>query len=720
MPYRIVSPALLLLALALPAFAEDAAPPAPVPAPAPVPVPAPPAPPAEVPAGHFSLEFRGARLGQVLDYLSAQAGYVIANPVELAQPLTLVSKQPLTPEAAVEALNGVLFDQGYAAIVRGKTLHVVTLGSARQQNLPVAVGSDPARIPDSDQMVTQILPVQYATVKDLADNLQPLLNTSSATLAANEAANVLILTDTQSHVRRIAAIIHAIDGSVGGEMEVKVFHLANADADKVATVINTIYGKSTSSSNNARGAQQLPPFMQMFNRGRGGNNQPQADEKSGGRNVDVNAAADSGTNSVVVRAPPATLAALSDIVAQLDIDTTARQDVLVYKVRNGKAADIATSLSSLFSSTGTTTATGTNGAIQQRSTGRQNGGAQPAQPAASGGDNSLDLSGQVKVVADTTSNSVLVLSLARNFDRLGKMLADLDQPMRQVLVRVLVAEVSYEKALDLGFELSGNHPPDATSSTRAYSNFGTFDSTLGSTLGLNGFLLNTDAFHAALRALATDSRFDVLSRPYVLTTDNQEAVVNVSENVPIPNGSRIDQNNNVTTTFDRQDIGIILTVTPQINSSGGVLLDVNQVVSALTDQSVAVSQGINSPIIKKRTMTTRVAVDSGQTVVVGGLVHDQMVETVSKIPLLGDIPLLGALFRRTQNQKTKTELLLFLTPQVIAGSDELGRMSRQLRGEMERLDAAVEKGLLQRHLDQLAKLRVGEPVPAEAKPEAGK
>lgn len=723
MKTTIVSPVLLLIALALPALAEDAPPPAVQPPAAQPPAAQPPAQPAEVAPGRFTLEFRGARLGQVLDFLSKEAGLVIANPVELAQPITLVSKQPLDAAAAVEALNGVLIAQGYAAILRGRSLYIVALPAAKAANLPVAVGADPEKIPDTDEMVTQIIPVQFATVKDLAENLQPLLNTATATLAANEGANVLILTDTRSHVRRIAAIVHAIDSSVGGEMTVKVFHLAHADAEKVATVVNNIYGKSQSSSNSRNGNSQMPPFMQMFggNRGgnQGGNTQGAAGQGGSGRNVDVNAAADSGTNSVVVRAPPGTLTALADVIAELDVDTTARQDVLVYKVRNGKAADLATSLSTLFSGTTTSTTTTGAGTARANASNRQNAIAFPGQTqaaTATSDGTSLDLSGKVTVVADTTSNAVLVLSLERNFDRLRKMLTDLDQPMRQVLVRVLMAEVTYQKALDLGVEIGAWNVGNENRS-RTFSNFGTFDSALGSSLGLNGFILNSDQFSASLRALATDNSFDVLSRPYILTTDNQQAVVNVSENVPIPNGSRTDQNNNVTVTFDRQDVGIILTVTPQINSDGRVLLDVNQVVSALTDQSIAVAQGITSPIIKKRTMTTRVAVDSGQTVVVGGLVHDSLVESISKVPLLGDIPLLGALFRRTQNTKTKTELLLFLTPQVIASSDELSRMSRDLRGEMERLDAAVEKGRLQHHLDQLAKLKIGEALPPEpAKP----
>ena len=720
----------LLMCLACAVPAEDVVP-KPVPAPQPVTAPTdnttplvtpPPVddttPPPVIeprPDGRFMLEFRGARLGQVLDYLSAVAGYVIANPVELPTPLTLVAKQPVTPQEAVDALNTVLIAQNYAVIVRQRTLHVVPLATARQHNLPVFIGADPARIPDTDQMVTQVIPVQFAMVADLAENLQPLLNPQSATLAANESSNVLILTDTQAHIKRIAAIIQAIDRAVGGEQAVKVFTLAHADAEKVAQIINNLYGSQSSGTRGNQG--------QQFNRNRGNNQQAQ--QGQGGREIEVQAAADSGTNSLVVRASPETLILLQEVVTQLDRDNSARDDVLLYRVRNGKAADLATSLNELFQgiqasttssqtrTAGATGAMGAPGAARGVTTVTTPQGTRvltaptAAGSTATGGEAGLDLSGQVRVVSDAVSNSVMVLSPERNFERIRRLLEQLDQPVKQVLVRVLVAEVTLERGMDLGVELHGgtrNVGADGLAENTAsniFSDFSLFDSALG----VNGFLIENTDFRAAIRALATNTNFDVLSRPYILTTDNREATVNVSQEVPVITGSRTDQNNNITSTFDRRDVGIILTVTPQINSEGLVVLDVSQELSALSDQAIPVAADVESPIINKRTMTTRVLVAHGQTAVVGGLVKDQISETVRKVPLLGDIPFLGALFRRTQSTKSQTELLVFLTPQVVRNPEELADLSRQLRGEMQRLDAAVEGGLLQHHLNQLEKTR---------------
>ncbi len=675
-----------------------------------------PTPPTEVPPvaadGRFVLEFRGARLGQVLDYLSQQAGYVIANPVELPAPITLVAKQPVTAQEAVDALNGVLLLQGFAVIVRHKTLHVVPLPTARQQNLPVMIGTDPNKIPDTDTLVTQVMVVQFATAKDLAENLLPLLNPAAATLTANESSNVLILTDTQAHIRRIAAIIQAIDQSLSGNQAVKVIQLAHADAEKVAQIINSIYGRQTAQSGG--GAFGFAASNNSGRNNRGGGNGQTAEPSSGSREIEVHAAADSGTNSLVIRASPETVEELTAMVKQLDVDNSARDDVLLYRVRNGKAADLATSLNALFQgvqSATTSTQTRTAGQTQARTssgTTATSGGRSTFTPTPSvaqggnnsGSDSSLDLSGQVRVIADATSNSVMVLSPERNFVRLRKLLTELDQPVKQVLVRVLVAEVTLEKGIDLGVQLTGG-TRGSPSASNVFSDFNLFDSALG----VNGFLIENSDFRASIRALATNSNFDVLSRPYILTTDNKEATVNVSQEVPIVNSSRLDQNNNVTTTFDRRDVGIILTVTPQINSEGLVVLDVSQELSALSTQAIPVAPDVTSPIINKRTMTTRVLVEHGQTAVIGGLVKDQVTETIQKVPLLGDIPFLGALFRRTQSTKSQTELLVFLTPQVVRNPGELADLSRQLRGEMQRLDAAVEKGLLQQHLDQLGRTK---------------
>ena len=208
-------------------------------------------------------------------------------------------------------------------------------------------------------------------------------------------------------------------------------------------------------------------------------------------------------------------------------------------------------------------------------------------------------------------------------------------------------------------------------------------------------------FRLAVRALNATGKFDVLSRPYVLTADNQEAQINVGQRVPILTNSRVDENGDIISTIDYEDIGIILTVTPQINSEGLVVMDVSQEISTIADQAIPVAPDQDAVVFNQRQLTTQAAVRHGQTVVIGGLVQDELSETIRKVPIVGDIPLLGEFFKRTERSKVKTELLLFLTPEVIMSPDQLTPASEKIKAESETLDNAIEPGRMQEHLDKL-------------------
>ncbi|MFK7790904.1 MAG: type II secretion system protein GspD, partial [Phycisphaeraceae bacterium] len=256
--------------------------------------------------------------------------------------------------------------------------------------------------------------------------------------------------------------------------------------------------------------------------------------------------------------------------------------------------------------------------------------------------------------------------------------------------------VTYDDSIDFGVEFEGINV-GSTTSDNVLSNFDLFDSTLG----LNYLMFNGDNFRLAVRALNATGRFDVLSRPYLLTADNQEATINVGQRVPILTNSRVDENGNIISTIDYEDIGIILTVTPQINSEGLVVMDVSQIISSIADQAIPVAADQNAVVFNQRELTTQVAVAHGQTVVIGGLVQDQLTETIRKVPLIAEIPLLGEFFKRTERSKVKTELLLFLTPEVILTPDQLTPASEKIKSESETLENAVEPGLLEKHLEKL-------------------
>jgi general secretion pathway protein D len=216
-----------------------------------------------------------------------------------------------------------------------------------------------------------------------------------------------------------------------------------------------------------------------------------------------------------------------------------------------------------------------------------------------------------------------------------------------------------------------------------------------------------------LQALAQTNKLDVLSRPYILTSDNQDADITVGDEVPFITESRLDENSNTINTIQYQDIGIILDVTPHIKPDGLVVMDVDPQISSLTGESVPIQAGVNAPVFELRSSQSRVEIQDGQTIVIGGLMQDQRTNHVNKVPILGDLPLLGNLFRYTSDDKTKTELLIFLTPHVVMLPDLLQQQSEEEMQGLKLTPGAVEQGTMQ---DQLRGMSRGSTTTAPSEP----
>jgi general secretion pathway protein D len=323
------------------------------------------------------------------------------------------------------------------------------------------------------------------------------------------------------------------------------------------------------------------------------------------------------------------------------------------------------------------------------------------------------------VVAEPDTNSLLVSTSTKFEKRVRDVIAELDRPVPQVLIRCLIAEVTHDNSLDLGTDFS-------VLDLRASGNGESLGSTLGAAAaaasaatppGLVARVLETNVT-ATLQALAQTNKLDVLSRPYILTSDNQAADITVGDEVPFVTNSFTDENGGVHNTVVYQDIGIILNVTPHINPDGLVVMDISPEISSLTGQTVSIQQGVDVPVFEKRSADSRVAIRDGQTIVIGGLMQDQKTENVSKIPLLGDIPLLGKLlFSYNTVSKTKTELLVFLSPHVAMEPGMLlGQSQEEMRG-LKLLPNAIEPGAAQQQLNGMSQGSTTQPsVPLELPP----
>ena len=260
------------------------------------------------------------------------------------------------------------------------------------------------------------------------------------------------------------------------------------------------------------------------------------------------------------------------------------------------------------------------------------------------------MAGQVAIIADADTNSLLVRTAPKNYEQVRKVLEELDRPVPQVLIKVLVAEVTHDNNTDIGAEFEGLNIRSSGLGDRGGTSFGLTSATGG---GLAVQLLEKN-FTATIRALETQGKLDVLSRPYILASDNQLSSITVGQEVPFITNSQTTDTGQIINTIQYSDIGILLDVIPHINPDGLVILDVAPEISAISNTNVQITNNVTSPVFDKRSAQSRVAVQDGNTVVIGGLMEDKDNITVNKIPILGDIPWIGPLFQRKQDDKTKT------------------------------------------------------------------
>ncbi|MCE5280110.1 MAG: type II secretion system secretin GspD [Planctomycetaceae bacterium] len=689
--------------------------------------------------GPLSLNFRDASVRTVLEYLSEAAGLVIVQDAPISGRITVMSRRDIQVDEAVSLLDTVLKEKGFAAIRQGRMLKIVTLEQAKKEMVPVRSGNDPSVIQPTDRIITQVIPIRYADAVKLKADLAALIPTT-ADVTSNASSNTIIITGTEATVKRIVEIIRAIDVHMSEVAQVKVFQLKYANATAAAKLIGEIFKEDQ-----PQGGQNPLAAMMRGRRAFVMPGAPAADSSADKRGVKVTASADDRTNTLVVSASPEILKVIEGVVTELDSNPSLEQDVFVYRLKNARATTLEPVLNSIFGATGasgTTSAgriyggntgtgaftnrmsnsgrtggsgrtgssarsggTGQNQSMmpgsftrqQQQQSTQRGGGARGAQRSGQTGTAASDLIGQVFIVAEADTNSLLVTTSSKNFDRVREIIANLDHAVPQVLIKVLIAEVTHENSLDLGVEFSGMN---LRASGKGFS-AGTDFKIAAETTGFM-FKLNEQNILATIRAIAGVDKLDVLSRPYILTGDNQQAAIMVGQEVPFITNTRITDTGQTINTVEYDDIGIILNVTPHINPQGLVTLDVYPEISTLTDSTVPISDTVRAPTISKRAAQSRVAVQSGQTIVIGGLMEDRKFKSVQKVPWLGDIPGLGVLFRRTIERKSKTELLIFLTPHVAQQTQDLDAITDTEIKNTKILPNAVQGGAFQDHMRGMA------------------
>ena len=549
--------------------------------------------------------------------------------------INLVSDKPLTKAQAFQLLTSVLRMQGYTVVTGPGYSKVVPEADAKLQSGPIQGGAV-----RGDQIATQVFHLSFESASNLAMVLRPLIAPNN-TINANPGNNTLVITDYAENLLRLGKIIAALDTPASGEPE--IIPIRHAAAGDIAAMVNKLLETSTQVGESGRLILQ----------------------------------AESRSNSVILRAPSEARARLAkSLIEKLDQPTAQPGNVHVVYLRNAEAAKLAVTLRAVISADTAAPAAG-----------------QPATAAAGAG----GAAGAIQ--ADATTNTLIITASEPVYRNMRAIIDQLDARRAQVYIESLIVEVSAERAAEFGIQWAGA-TGDAASKLRVggitgFASGG--DNLVGQAAtiaaggppsapgnGLSLGIFRQDPVTGAIglgalaRMLASDVNANILSMPNLVTLDNEEAKIIVGQNVPFITGqyttaaSGGSANVNPFQTIERKDIGLSLRVKPQISEGGTVRMAIYQETSSVQDATN--SAGI---ITNKRSIDTNVLVDDGQIIVLGGLIDDKENESVTKVPFLGDIPILGNLFKYQKRSRSKTNLMVFLRPTVIRNNEQSVNLSSE-------------------------------------------
>ena len=597
--------------------------------------------------GQFTLNLKNADIHSLIQTVSRQSGRNFVVDPRVKARVTVISSTPLNADELYETFLSVLQVHGYAAVPSGDLVKIVPDVNAKQGPVPQYTDDDS----NSDQLVTQVIKVQNVPAAQLVPILRPLVP-QQGHLAAYAATNTLIVTDRGSNIGRLITIIEGIDRPDNDEVE--LVQLRHASASEVIRILQSLQSRTG-----------------------------QIDGTPGS----VRFAADERTNAILLSGDQTARTRMRGIIMNLDTPVQSGGNTRVVYLRYANAVDLLAILTGVSAG---------QAQIGTDNSGAETGGASPATAAVAP---TVDAAGvqqvpqqsvptasliprnsvaddgpKVDIQADEDTNALIITAPPDEMRSVLAVIEQLDIRRAQVLVEAIIAELTTNNSAQLGV----NFAVDGTNSDRpvAYTNLGGATSALvgtilsegaslsnGLSLALGRFGSDGIDFGVLLSAIASDTDNNILSTPTLVTMDNQEAEIVVGQNVPFVTGTQLSSgNDNPFQTIERQDIGISLKVKPQINEGDNIKMEIEQEVSDVSNTALT---GASDIVTNTRSIKTTVLVEDGQTLVLGGLIDDQTNDTRDKVPLLGDIPLLGSLFRYRTTFKSKRNLMVFLHPTIL-------------------------------------------------------
>jgi general secretion pathway protein D len=576
----------------------------------------------ENPQQFVSIDFNNVDINVFIKFMSELTGTNFVVDQRVKGKVTIISPSKISLNEVYKVFESVLEVHGYTTVQSGEVVKIIPSPDARSKSIETKLREESTT--PRDRVVTQLIPLKYADPVQIKRLFTPLVSKSSVILAYSP-TNTLIMTDVYSNIKRLLRILKEIDITGIGQ-EISVIPIDYSDAAKLVNLLSTVFKPTQKKT---KGAQQKTLTM----------------------------VADERTNTIVLLASEIDTMRIKRLISMVDKEAPrGKGKIHVYYCKNATAEELAKVLQNVSS---------------------EKAGAGKGKKAAP------VVAGQVRISADKATNSLIIVADKDDYLVLEEVIKKLDIPRSMVYIEALIMEVDMQKSLDIGIDWSifGKAKIDGKETAVG----GGFRQGLeilpnellkgGLTLGLltepitiAGIAVNN--ISAIINAVKTDDDFRILSTPQILTTDNEEARITVGENRPYQTRSTTDVSGLGTyESFEYRDVGKILKITPHVTEGRLVRMQINLEVTAI-DKTATLLTSTLQPVTLKRTVDTTVIVRDNQTVVIGGLIDDVTTTNETKVPVLGDVPILGWLFRDRSDSTEKTNLYIFITPRVIKNPNE--------------------------------------------------
>lgn len=637
-----------------------------------------------VQAQTWKINLRDADLAAFINEVADITGKNFAVDPRVRGNVTVISNKPLNKDEVYDLFLGVLSVNGVVALPSGNTIRLVPDSNVKNAGIPY----DGRNHAGGDQIVTRVIWLQNTNPNDLVPALRPLMP-QFAHLAAVAGTNALIVSDRAANIYQLENIVRNLDGT--GQNDIEAITLQSSQAEEVIALLETMSG--TGSSKDLMGSR-------------------------------VRIVADNRTNRILIKGDPDSRKRLRQIIEMVDVPSADRLGGLkVFRLKYASAKNLAEILQGLVTgqsvSSSSTSNNSSSNAVSnlisnnQNSSSSNNASGNSAISLNSGFNNrqNNDVTsfngGGVSIIADGTQNALVVKADPQLMREIESAIQQLDTRRQQVLIEAAIIEVVGGDAEQLGVQWVLGDLNSGVGLVN-FSNLGSGLSKIaagyltggavgaagafgdGASIGLGNFENPRRAYGALIQALKANTKSNFLSTPSIVTMDNEEAYIVVGQNVPFVTGSVATQGNstvNPYTTVERKDVGITLKVVPHIGEGGSIRLEVEQEVS-----NVQPNRGQATDLVtSKRAIKTSVLADHGQTVILGGLISDDTNLTRQSIPVLGDIPYLGRLFRADTRSNDKRNLLVFIHPTIVGDSDDIRRISQQRYNQLYSLQLSMDK-----------------------------